>query len=27
MYSFWPFEFLLLRKFCLVPLPISVLVH
>jgi hypothetical protein len=25
--SFWPFEFLLLRKFCLVQLPISLLVH
>jgi hypothetical protein len=24
---FWPFEFLLLRKFCLVHLPISLLVH
>jgi hypothetical protein len=24
---FWPFEFLLLRKFCLVQLPISLLVH
>jgi hypothetical protein len=24
---FWPFEFLLLRKFCLVDLPISLLVH
>jgi hypothetical protein len=24
---FWPFEFFLLRKFCLVHLPISLLVH
>jgi hypothetical protein len=24
---FWPFEFLLLKKFCLVQLPISLLVH
>jgi hypothetical protein len=24
---YWPFEFLLLRKFCLVHLPISLLVH
>jgi hypothetical protein len=24
---FWPFELLLLRKFCLVQLPISLLVH
>jgi hypothetical protein len=24
---FWPFKFLLLRKFCLVQLPISLLVH
>jgi hypothetical protein len=27
MCFFWPFEFLLLRKFCLVHLPISLLVH
>jgi hypothetical protein len=26
-FVFWPFEFLLLRKFCLVHLPISLLVH
>jgi hypothetical protein len=25
--AFWPFEFLLLKKFCLVQLPISLLIH
>jgi hypothetical protein len=24
---FWPFEFLLLKKFCLVHLPISLFIH